>query len=161
MKKLIVILFFIFTANFIIMAQDYRTGIGLRVGLDWGFSVKHFLNENQAIEGIVGSRWKGFIITSLYEFENPAFNIPGLAWYYGVGAHLGFWKENNYDIYWWESDHTGGYTVLGADAIMGIGYTFNNVPFNISIDWKPAINFAGYVGFWGDMGAITVRYAIK
>jgi len=32
------------------------------------------------------------------------------------------------------------------------------VPFNISIDWKPAYNLWGYSGFWADGGALSIRY---
>ena len=53
-------------------AQAYNTGIGLRGGLSDGLTIKHFIEEKAAIEGILGSRWKGISITGLYEIHNQA-----------------------------------------------------------------------------------------
>ena len=89
MKKLILTLAF---AGVFLSAssQDYHTGIGLRLGgLNSGLTVKHFVNSNSAIEGILGFGYKHFLITGLYEKQTPIADAPGLAWYYGGGAHLG------------------------------------------------------------------------
>jgi hypothetical protein len=37
-------------------------------------------------------------------------------------------------------------------------YNFKEIPFNLSLDWKPALNLVGSSGFWGDGGAISIRY---
>jgi hypothetical protein len=50
------------------------------------------------------------------------------------------------------------YTVIGIDGILGIEYNFEEVPINIGVDWKPAFNLTGYSGFWGDGGALSIRY---
>ena len=39
-----------------ISAQNYNTGIGGRVGFFNGITVKHFLNRNNAVEGIMRDR---------------------------------------------------------------------------------------------------------
>ena len=137
------------TAN----AQDYNTGVGLRGGFTSGLTVKHFLSSNTAVEGILSTRWRGFDITGLYEIHNQAFNVPGLNWYYGFGGHIGFWNGKHVS---WGSDNS--YTVIGIDGILGLEYSFTEIPFNISIDWKPMLNVIGYSGFWGDGGAISLRY---
>ena len=77
-----------------------------------------------------------------------------LNWYYGGGAHIGFWNGNNVK---WGTAGTS-YTVIGIDGILGIEYSFSEAPINIGIDWKPAINIIGYTGFWGDGGALSIRY---
>jgi len=135
-------------------AQDYNTGIGLRGGLANGLTIKHFLGEKTAIEGILSSRWKGFNITGLYEIHKQAFDTERLNWYYGVGGHVGFWNGNDVD---WVNDNDD-YIVIGIDGILGLEYNFKEIPINLSIDWKPAMNIIGYSGFWGDGGALSIRY---
>lgn len=137
-----------------VQAQDYTTGIGVRGGVANGITVKHFIGETAALEGIVASRWRGWNITGLYEKHARAFQVPTLNWYYGGGAHIGFWNGNH--VKWAKDDKD--YTVIGIDGILGLEYTFKEVPFNISIDWKPSFNLSGYNGFWGDNGALSVRY---
>jgi hypothetical protein len=147
---LIVILFFITGTK----AQDYNTCIGLRGGLASGLSVKHFLSETKAIEGIFDSRWHGFSLTGLYEIQDRAFNTDRLNWYYGAGGHIGFWDTKYKTL----GSNTGNYTVIGIDGILGLEYNFKEIPINLSVDWKPALNLVGYSGFWGDGGALSIRY---
>ena len=135
-------------------AQDYTTGIGIRGGYFNGLTVKHFVSNQAALEGIFTSRWRGFQVTGLYEIHNQAFNTPRLNWYYGFGAHIGFWDGN--ETNW--GNRGDNYTVLGIDGILGMEYNFTEIPINIGIDWKPSRNLIGYSGFWGDGGALSVRY---
>ena len=155
MKKLFLILLTVvlvggLTAN----AQDYKTAIGVRGGLANGLTVKHFISNNVAVEGIVSSRWQGFSVTGLYEIHKQAFKTDRLNWYYGAGSHVGFWDGSNVD---WSSNNDS-YTVIGVDGILGIEYNIKDIPINISLDWKPTLNIVGYSGFWGDGGALSVRY---
>jgi hypothetical protein len=134
-------------------AQGYKTGVGIRGGLSNGLTVKHFINENTALEGILTTRWRGFNVTGLYEIHNKT-KVNRLNWYYGAGAHIGFWNGDNVK---WANDNND-YTVIGIDGILGIEYNFEALPFNLSLDWKPAINLIGHNGFWGDGGAFSLRY---
>lgn len=154
MKKLLVILIIACFASFNSNAQDYTTGIGLRGGWGTGLTIKHFMSSKAAVEGILDSRWHGLSVTGLYEIHNQAFDTKRLNWYYGVGAHIGFWDGNYYRNY---NDHTN-YTVIGVDGILGLEYNFKEIPFNIGLDWKPIINLTGSSGFYGDGGAISIRY---
>lgn len=134
-------------------AQDYKTGIGFRAGLSQGLTVKHFMSRKAAFEGLFSTRWRGLEITGLYEIHNQAFDVSRLNWYYGFGAHIGFW-DGNRD--WGVINRS--YTVVGIDGILGIEYNFNEVPFNIGLDWKPSVNLSGYYGFRPDGGALSIRY---
>ena len=135
-------------------AQDYKTGIGLRAGVPYGLTVKHFLNESHALEGILASRWQGFVITGLYQNEYWTGEYPGLNWYWGFGAHVGFWDAGaNPRV---SDTYTG--SVIGADAILGIEYTFDSIPLNLSLDILPTVNIIGYAGWGGINGALSVRY---
>jgi hypothetical protein len=135
-------------------AQDYNTGIGLRGGFASGLTIKHFLSQKKAIEGIFDSRWHGFSVTGLYEIHAQAFDTKRLNWYYGVGGHVGFWDGKYYRDY----HNDNSYTVIGIDGILGLEYNFEEIPFNLSIDWKPAFNINESSGFNGDGGAISLRY---
>ena len=161
MKKYILISLVFIALSFALQAQDYNTAVGLRGGTSQGLSIKHFLSYETAIEGIVSTRWRGLMIVGLYEIEQPAFNVFGLNWFYGGGAHIGFWNDTFYNIPWADNDHNGNYVVLGVDGIIGIEYTFIDFPLNISADWKPQMNFFGYTGLWGDAVAITIRYVFR
>lgn len=153
MLRLAIIVAFIWS-SFVVKAQDYQTGIGIRGGLYNGVTVKHFINANQAIEGILTSRWRGFNLTGLYEIDNTL-TPARLHWYYGVGGHIGFW--NGYKNHPWFKDDRS-YTVIGIDGIIGLEYNIEEIPVNISLDWKPAFNLIGYQGFWGDTFALSIRY---
>ena len=61
--KTFLIAAFLLAITSTISAQSYRTGIGGRVGFFNGITVKHFLNRNNAVEGIMSFRWDGVIIT--------------------------------------------------------------------------------------------------
>ncbi|MFH0842230.1 MAG: hypothetical protein V1903_06375 [Bacteroidota bacterium] len=135
-------------------AQDYNNAIGLRGGLYNGITFKHFMGSKTAVEFLGATRWSGIEIAGLYEIHNNAFDVDRLNWYFGFGAHVGFYNgdNNTYD------DPAGSYMVLGADGILGIEYNFTELPVNISLDWKPAFNFIGYSRFWPDGGALSIRY---
>jgi len=156
MKKIVITCLIVFCLVSISYAQDYKTGIGLRAGPYYGLTVKHFLGEKPAFELMLASRWSGFVVTGLYEIHNMAFNVERLKWYFGFGGHIGFWNGNYTHRYW--GDEGTNYTVIGIDGILGLEYSFAEVPINLGIDWKPAINFVGYSGFWADGGALSIRY---
>lgn len=154
MKKISVLLigflFFVTVAG----AQDYNTGIGIRGGLSNGITIKHFLDSNKALEGLLSTRWDGFHITALYEIHDQAFDTPRLNWYYGFGGHIGFW-DGDKNHRWFED---GSHTVIGVDGIIGLEYNIEPIPFNLSLDWKPAINLIGHTGLWADNFALSIRY---
>lgn len=156
MKKLITIITITLCVVTSSYSQNYKTAIGVRVGLYNGLTVKHFLGSSTAVEGILSTRWDGFNVTGLFEIINNT-EINRLDWYYGVGGHIGFWNGRNVP---WAKENKS-YTVIGIDGIIGADYTFESVPLNLSLDWKPALNIIGYSGFWSDGFALSVRYAIK
>ena len=138
----------------------YKAGVGVRLNYGYGLSVKYNMTQKKSVEGIVYTRWRGINITGLYEIHAPAFKTAGWRWYYGIGGHIGVWRDGpRYGNPWF--DGPGPYTVLGADGILGLEYTFKEIPLNLSLDWKPAINLIGYQGLWLDDVAVTARFAIK
>lgn len=128
--------------------QSYQTAIGGRFGYFNGVTVKHFISGSNALEGIVSTRWKGFIITGLYEFQKSIPGASGLDWEIGGGAHIGLFNADT-DEY--------QESVFGLDFIVGLEYTFQQVPINLALDWKPAFNLSGH-GWWGDGFALSARF---
>jgi len=156
MKKIIFVCLFVISISSISYAQDYNTGVGFRGGFSNGLTIKHFTGPKSAFELILSSRWRGFEITGLYEIHNQAFNTPGFKWYYGFGGHVGFWNGDYTNKYWGEPGTS--YAVIGLDGILGLEYSFTEIPINLGLDWKPAFNIIGYSGFWADGGAFSIRY---
>lgn len=155
MKKIVLALTLIISMTALSYAQDYQTAVGIRGGLSNGITAKKFLGDKSAVEGILSTRWSGFNITGLYEIHSDnAFDVERLNWYYGVGGHIGFWN-GTYTT--WGTAGTS-YTVIGIDGIIGMEYNFMEIPINISLDWKPALNLVGNREFWPDGGAASVRY---
>lgn len=137
---------------------DYQTSVGVRLSPFYGASIKHFFRGNDAVEGILHTRWNALKITGLYERHQAAFDEPGLKFYYGGGAHLGFLNGRYYS-----NDMYNGGALVGIDGIVGLEYTIQDseIPLNISLDWKPVFEFAPLAGFWGAEAGITVRYIFQ
>lgn len=137
---------------------DYQTSAGLRLSPFYGVSIKHFFEGSNAVEGLLHSSWNAVKLTGLYERHQPAFDEPGLQFYYGGGGHLGFFGEHygRFDKY-----NTGA--LLGIDGIVGLEYTVQDreIPLNASVDWKPVLNFSPFTGFYGAEVALTVRYIFQ
>ncbi|MCD4768836.1 MAG: hypothetical protein K8R35_01545 [Bacteroidales bacterium] len=154
MKRLLITLTILAFITITAGAQDYRTAIGLRGGYPAnGVTIKHFLNTSNAVEGILATSHGGFVVTALYENEHWTGEYPGLNWFWGFGAHIGFWDSNPY------IDNVDVSTVLGADFILGLEYTFDEIPLNLSIDLLPSVNLLGYSGWGGIHGGLSIRYA--
>jgi hypothetical protein len=151
------VLFFLFARS--TFAQSYQTGVGARLGYYNGFTVKHFVNKINAVEGLLSFRWSGIIVTGLYEWQKPVTGVENLDWQIGGGAHLGFVNGNDYSDTYYHHHYNDNFTVIGVDFILGLEYTFKEAPFTLGLDWKPAVNFTG--GFWGDGLGLTIRYNLK
>jgi hypothetical protein len=152
MKKIIFAMLLVFSSVISSKAQDYKTGIGLRGGLPYGLTVKHFVAGNSAIEGILASRWEGFNFTGLYEIHSNIF-IPRLNLYCGLGGHVGAYDGNNKRY-----NDDDSHAILGIDGILGIEYNFIGAPLGLGVDWKPAVDLIGATKFWGDELAFSIRY---
>jgi hypothetical protein len=154
MRRIILLVVSVLLLSTASSGQDYRTSLGVRLGYPYGLTVKHFISKRNALEGIVASSWGGFVITGLYENEHWTGKYPGLNWFWGVGVHAGFWDAIDHPHI--DDTYTG--SVIGADFIAGLEYTFDEVPVSLSIDLLPTFNLIGYTGWGGLCGAISARY---
>lgn len=155
MKKHLLILILILSFTSFINAQDYKTGLGIRLGITPGFSAKHFIDETTAIEGLFTSRYHGAIFTALYEKQFRVLEEEGISVFFGGGAHLGRWRGS--DIHPWFKDDKNHH-VVGLDAIIGFEYFFKPMPMSVSLDWKPEFNAVKNNNFQFVEGAVTFRW---
>ena len=125
----------------------YKNAIGITVWDGVGATYKHFLKENAALEAIAFFNSKGARTTGLYEFHFRLGNEPGLRWFVGPGAHLGFYNNTN-----------GNGLFPGIDGIIGVEYIFNKIPLNAAINWQPTVEFGNDRGFNGSWGGLSARY---
>lgn len=140
-----------FASNAQSMGRTYKTALGVKFWDGAGVSFKTFVAPQNAIE-VIGYFYKyGTRITGLYEIHGNVSGAPGLKWYIGPGAHIGFYDYKGY---------SGDRAVAGIDGVLGLDYKINKAPINLSIDWQPSFEFAdgdrnGFVGSWG---GLAIRY---
>lgn len=154
MKKLIVVSGLMLTAlsgafaQSNISSQSYKTAAGVKF-YPGAVTVKHFLDGKSAVEGLGYFYNHGTRITGLYELHFAIPDAPGLQWYIGPGAHLGFYSSK------W-----GSGAAVGIDGVLGLDYKFKGAPLNLSLDWQPSFEFGNRrnKGFNGDWGGLAIRY---
>lgn len=157
MQKIFPALIFLFPLLFPAAAQDYDTGIGAKIGMAPGISVKHFFTTNAAAEGILTYRWKGVNLAGLAEFHIPVFDTEGMSLYYGGGLHLGVW-DGGLAL---DQASSGKNFNVGIDGIVGLEYAFPDLPFLIGMDWKPNFNIIQDSRLIIDEISLVMRYLIR
>jgi hypothetical protein len=134
------------------MGRSYKTALGLKVWDGVGVSFKTFVVPKNAVE-VIGYFYKhGTRITGLYEIHNNIAGAPGLKWYIGPGAHIGFYDYDN------NSANRADRVFAGIDGVLGLDLKINRAPLNLSIDWQPSFEFGDDRGFYGGWGGLGIRY---
>lgn len=159
MQKLIILLSFILiaatlSAQNMASDSDYTTAVGFKY-YPAAITVRSFIKQNAAVEGLISFWNYGTRFTGLYEIYKDINSVDGLKWYVGPGAHIGFWNEHWKDKY---PTHDGG-VMIGIDGVIGLDYKLQNAPIDVSLDWQPSFTFVGYNYFEGGWGGIGIRYA--
>lgn len=160
-NKLIIFIFLlcgVFTSS--IQAQNYESAIGAKLGYGLIASYKKFLNEKAAIDLFGGLRWGGLAVGGYYELHYDIASVDRLQWYWGGGASFTTWNNAVFDQ---------GYVELGVSGVLGLDYSFDNIPVNLSVDWAPTVVvysnwdsiWGNYSRFRGGYGAFTARYILK
>jgi hypothetical protein len=147
MKKAGFVLFSFLLMGFYLQAQDYKTALGVRLSssdaaLNSGISFKHFFGGT-AVEALV-TFGDPFAIGALLEKHQPI-GPEGLAWFFGGGAYVGFGDKRNF----------------GGQGIIGLDYKFQEVPINVSLDWKPELNLVQEVSFEPAAVGLSIRFTFK
>lgn len=150
-------------------AQNYKTSLGLRIGPYYGVTLKHFTRNVRALEFILVTRRGGVGLTGLYEIHTRAFGLDRLQAYGGIGGHVNVFDRFDSNFWDWDNDRDRDGIDLGNDQLLNIGldmvlgleYTIKELPFNVGIDWKPAINLIGDYGLSSDQFAISFRFVFR
>ncbi len=129
-------------------SSEYKTAAGIKFLDGAGLTLKHFLNDKAALEGIAYFYGNGTRITGLYEIHFDIAGAEGLKWYVGPGAHIGLYQNR----------YRGGGTFIGIDGVLGLDYKIKNAPLNLSLDWQPSFEFGDLRGFVGSWGGFALRY---
>lgn len=148
MKRLLIISTLLVIGITTSKAQDnFDAAIGIRASVPLGISYKQFIGRFSAVEGIVGVDFRnsvGILATGLYEYHFRMGEQTNT--FIGAGATIGAGK---------------GF-VLNGDLIVGVGYTFTQLPINASFDYKPYINLLNLSNAGDaitfDTFALSVRY---
>lgn len=138
------------------MGNNYQTALGVKF-YPGAISLKHFTKRNIALEGLGYFFNDGFRFTGLYEIHGDIKEVPGLKWYVGPGAHIGFWNDK------WKTRYPGreGGIAIGVDGVIGLDFKINKAPINVSLDWQPSFNIIGYTYFESGWGGFAIRYTLK
>lgn len=128
-------------------AQTDPVQLGVRISnnaptINTGISVRYFLADDKAVEGLVS--FNPLAMGALYEIFKPT-RAEGLNYFYGAGAYVGF----------------GGRFSSGVQGIIGLDYSFTEIPLNFSIDWKPELNIIRSVNFEPSAIGISARFAFR
>jgi hypothetical protein len=93
-----------------------------------------------AVEAILTARWGGAALTALYHRQNDIGAGGTWFWYYGGGLHIGVHRRSNnrpFENPRFDQKHFN----VGVDLIAALGYSFSDIPLQITIDFKPAFSF--------------------
>jgi hypothetical protein len=142
------LLVIIVSASQAVQAQDYKFAAGIRFSshdavVNNSISVKYFTSPGVALEGLL-SFGDPLAVGVLLEKHNNI-GTPGLTWLYGAGVFAAF----------------GGDRYFGPQGIVGLDYKFQNIPLNLSLDWKPELSIIKKFSFEPAAVAISARFAFQ
>jgi len=159
LKYFSILTFLIFVSTSL-TAQLYDAVAGLRLGVPTSLSYKKIINENKAIEGYLGTRgmddFRFVNVSGAYQIIQPIDigGIEELYYYYGVGASIYFWS--------FEEDGPNQSVTPGIQGYLGLEYTFEDRPINLTFDWTPSLFLSGRLsGLRGGYLAIGIRYVLS
>jgi hypothetical protein len=139
-----------------IPSPGYRTALGVRLSSSNAMqsnsiSLKQFISPRVAIEGLF-TFGDPLALGALIEFHKPL-SAAGLNYFYGGGGYIGFIKNVNTN-----TQKTNTEANFGAQGVIGLDYKFNNIPLNISLDWKPELNIVDEINFEPAAIGFTARF---
>ena len=109
-------------------AQFYDQAAGLRGGTGATVTYKKFLSDPLALEIIVGSFDYDYFGAGVLIEKHTEMNFSRLQWYWGLGPYINFSSD---------------FTAFGAIGALGLDFSFESIPIQISVDWTPRIRLAG------------------
>ena len=161
--QLLVLLFGLLLGSTSLQAQNYDLAGGVRFGRPNSLSLKKTIGEGNALEAIVGYRGSLAFYNQVnlglgYQRHSPLPDLlEGLNWYWGLGGSVYFYS---YNLGFGADAANVGFGALG---FLGLDYTLEDTPINITLDWAPSLVFGDDIfnGFYGGYGGVGIRYVIK
>lgn len=134
-------------------AQSYNTAFGMRLGTDWGLTVKQRIAKKTTLEAILqSSLQREEAIVTLMGTQHLPFLTRRLNVYTGGGLHKG-WGGVEFD------ENGDAYeNPFGISLIGGIELSLGRL--NLTYDIKPAINLIGGERTLYTQTGISLRYVI-
>lgn len=133
------------------LGSNYKTSIGAKGyfgdGSIGGINIKHFTKANTALEGGLYFRDNFILLEGMYEWNGNIEGAPGLKWYTGPGAWLGFFTKGPDDV------------LFALKGTLGIDYKFNGAPINVAFDINPTFSLTPSTNFDFYAG-IAFRFAL-
>lgn len=142
-KKTLMLVAFVLVATNGLMAQDFKTSIGARLGSPFGGSFRQYFTQNISGELIGGLKFidgTAFMATLLGAYHIPI-GDTNFDFYLNAGPSVGIGSE----------------LLIGATLGLGLEYRFEGQPFAISIDMLPTVGPLRTYGY----SAVTLRYELQ
>lgn len=146
MKKFIITIVALLAFTAVSNAQP--RALGVRGGYGVELSYQHNINNN-FIEADLGWAPGELNIVAIYDFLFAS--AGNFNFYAGPGARVGTFRTSN---------GVDGLNI-GVSAQIGAEYAIQAIPLNVSLDWRPVVNFLGegnQRGFNGNYLALGLRF---
>lgn len=152
------------------IAQNYPTAVGFKFGSNYShlggghalLNVKHFYQPKLAIDASLGSNMNStssnFILSGLLEINEDIQNISDFSWYYGGGAHFKYWSVGYLSEFGNQKKVRN--VGFGLDGVLGIEYTFPDIPLNVGLEIGPTVTVITYFepAFYSNF---AIRYTLQ
>lgn len=147
MKKIVVSFILIFSLCSFAHCQRYNFSGGIRLGTEYGFTLKYRIFDKITIEGIVQSPLRENVaLTTLLVEKHNSILTKGLNIYIGGGLQKGWVLDEQLDY----ENPFGFVGIIGAE--------FNIARLNLSYDIKPAVNVIGGPSVIELQTGLSIRY---
>ena len=153
MKKTLIILAGMLGLSF---ASNGQNLIGVRGGWFSGITFQHYLDDSKALEFIAQGSPNLINFTALYQAHQDFSDVQNMKWYYGAGGHFGSFRYRR-DNPFFGDRYTEDAAIIGVDGIIGLEYFFDEIPFQVSVDYKPMLNLTGGGWIYHD-AALALRF---
>ena len=120
-------------------AQNYRIGVGAKVGKTSGLTFKAFVADFRALETVIGYGDKGYRFSQVFEFHKHAHNLKGHSgwhFYIGFGGHFSYYPSQK--VVYLNGEKNETYVGYGPMLVGGFEYAFKG-PFSFGMDFRPMI----------------------
>ena len=143
MKKLILVVAAVLGLAVVAAAQP--RAIGVRAGYGAELSYQHTLGGNSFGELDLG--WSAGAISAGLAYDFQVAPLGPLNFYAGPQVALGLYAGGETTVF-----------ALGAGAQLGLEYCFDQIPLQLSLDWKPTLMFVPATAFGWQSIALGIRY---